>query len=82
MQTILTMTQRGVISLPKKIRILLGLHGNDSLIAEVTPQGLLLKQAVTLPIEIYHDARIREFDEAESELATVLKRKKGKQQSH
>ena len=39
MQIVLTMTERGIISLPKKIRTVLGLHGNDHLIAEVTSQG-------------------------------------------
>ena len=76
MQTILTMTPRGVISLPKKMRTAFGLQGNDHLIAEVTPQGLLLKHAVTLPVEMYSDTRIQEFDEGEAELATVLKAKK------
>ena len=75
MQTILKVTDRGLVSLPKKMRAAMGLHGNDHLIAEVTPQGLLLKNAITLPIERYHDARIREFDEAEAELAAVLKTK-------
>ena len=81
MQIVLTMTERGIISLPKKIRTVLGLHGNDHLIAEVTSQGLLLKQAVTLPVEMYQDARIREFDEAEAELAAILKAKKKKKRS-
>ena len=76
----LTMTDRGVISLPKKMRTAFGLHGNDQLIAEMTPQGLLLRHAVTLPIEVYSDARVREFDESEAELAAVLKAKK--QRSH
>ncbi|MBX9742519.1 MAG: AbrB/MazE/SpoVT family DNA-binding domain-containing protein [Chthoniobacterales bacterium] len=78
MQMILTMTKRGVISIPKKMRTLLGLCGDDQLIAEVTPQGLLLKQAVTLPVEMYSNARIQEFDEGEEELASVLKAKKRK----
>jgi hypothetical protein len=33
---------------------------------------LLLRPAVTLAVEIYSEDRIREFDEAESELAEVL----------
>jgi hypothetical protein len=35
---------------------------------------LLLRPAVTLPVEIYTDARIREFDRAEAELGVVLKK--------
>jgi hypothetical protein len=37
---------------------------------------LLLRPAVTLPIEIYGDARIAEFDAAEAELGEVLRRKR------
>jgi hypothetical protein len=43
---------------------------------KTTPEGLLLRPAVTLPIEIYDEKRIREFDEAEAELAKVLPAKK------
>jgi len=42
------------------------------LIAETTPEGLLLRPAVTLPVEIYTPEREREFDQAEAELAQVL----------
>lgn len=72
MKTTLTMTGRGVITLPTKLRKALGLSADDQLIAETTPEGLLLRPAVTLPIEIYSEARVREFEEAEAELATVL----------
>lgn len=69
------MTGRGVITLPTKLRKALGLSAEDQLIAETTPEGLLLRPAVTLPIEIYSDERLREFDTAEAELAAVLKKK-------
>jgi hypothetical protein len=36
---------------------------------------LLLRPAVTLPLEVYTPEREREFDEAEAELAAVLARK-------
>jgi hypothetical protein len=54
----------------------LGLRADDQLIAETTPDGLLLRPAVTLPVEIYSERRIREFDEAEAELAKVLNRRR------
>jgi bifunctional DNA-binding transcriptional regulator/antitoxin component of YhaV-PrlF toxin-antitoxin module len=75
MKTTLTMTGRGVITLPTKLRKALGLTAEDQLIAETTPEGLLLRPAVTLPIELYSDERLREFDTAEAELAVVLKKK-------
>jgi len=68
-----TITSRGVITLPARLRRELGLRADDQLIAEVTPAGLLLRPAVTLPVEIYTPDREREFDEAEAELAAVLK---------
>ncbi|HSD43957.1 MAG TPA: AbrB/MazE/SpoVT family DNA-binding domain-containing protein [Burkholderiales bacterium] len=76
MKTTLTVTRRGVVTLPAKLRQALGIKGDDQLIAETTPEGLLLRPAVTLPIEIYTDERIREFDAAEAELDKVLRRRK------
>jgi hypothetical protein len=37
---------------------------------------LLLRQVVTLPVEIYSEARIAEFDAAEAELGEALRRKR------
>ena len=76
MKATLTMTSRGVVTLPAKLRQALGLKADDQLIAETTPQGLLLRPAVTLPIELYSEQRIREFDQAEADLASVLTRRK------
>jgi antitoxin PrlF len=76
MKATLTVTSRGVVTLPAKLRKALGLNADDQLIAETTSEGLLLRPAVTLPIEIYSEKRIREFDEAEAELGKVLRRKK------
>ena len=75
MKTTLTITGRGVITLPAKLRQAMGLSADDQLIAETTPEGLLLRPAVTLPIEVYSEERLREFDAAEAELAAVLKKK-------
>ncbi|MCK9388100.1 MAG: AbrB/MazE/SpoVT family DNA-binding domain-containing protein [Sulfuritalea sp.] len=75
MKTTLTITGRGVITLPAKLRQAMGLVADDQLIAETTPEGLLLRPAVTLPIEMYSAERLREFDDAEAELAAVLNKK-------
>ena len=69
----ITITSRGVITLPARLRKALGLRADDQLIAEVTPEGLLLRPAVTLPVELYTPEREREFDESEAELAAVLR---------
>lgn len=76
MKETLTITSRGVVTLPAKLRQALGLKPDDQLIAETTPEGLLLRLAVTLPVEIYSEKRLREFDEAEADLAAFLRRKK------
>ena len=74
MKATLTLSDRGVVTLPAKLRRAMGLKADDQVIAETTPEGLLLRPAVTLPIEIYSEKRIGEFDEAETELARILKR--------
>ena len=74
MKATLTVTSRGVVTLPAKLRQSLGIKADDQLIAETTPEGLLLRPAVTLPVEIYSDKRIREFARAAADLAKVLRR--------
>lgn len=76
MKATLTVTSRGVVTLPARLREALGLKADDQLIAETTPEGLLLRPAVTLPVEIYSDKRVAEFDAAEAKLDKVLRRKK------
>lgn len=76
MQATLTINSRGVVTLPAKLRQAMGLKADDQLIAETTPEGLLLRPAVTLPLETYSSERVREFDEAEAELAAVLKKRR------
>ena len=72
MKATVTINSRGVVTLPAKLRQALGLKADDHLIAETTPEGLLLRPAVTLPLEMYTPQREREFNEAESELARLL----------
>ena len=76
MKTTLTVNSRGVVTLPAALRRALGIKADDQLIAETTPDGLLLRPAVTLPVEMYSEKRIREFDEAEAQLAEVLSRRR------
>ena len=69
MKTTVSVTKRGVLTLPARLRKELGLTGDDLLIAETTPDGILLKPAVALPIEIYSDERVKAFDREEDDLA-------------
>ena len=75
MKATLTVTRRGVVTLSVKLRRALGIEADDRLIAETTPDGLLLRPTMTLPVEIYSDARVREFDEAEADLKQILREK-------
>lgn len=72
MNATLTLTDRGVISLPAALRRAFGLRANDQVIAEATPEGILLRPAVTLPVEHYSAARVAEFDAGEKALANFF----------
>lgn len=76
MKATVTVTGRGVVTLPAKLREALGIKADDLLIAETTPDGLLLRPAVTLPVEMYSDVRVAEFDHEEADLARVLAKRK------
>ena len=73
MKTTVTLSSRGVISLPAKVRAELGLAADDVLLLETTPDGILLRPAATLPVEVYAGSRIEEFDEEERRLDEVLR---------
>lgn len=68
----ITIGRRGAITLPAKMRKHFGLHQNDKLIVEETEQGLLLRPAVSMPIEMYSESRIAEFAEDEAEIGSML----------
>ncbi len=72
MQMTLSVSGRGLIALPAVMRKAAGIRPQDSLIAETTTEGILLRPAVTLPVELYSPERISEFDAAESELAEAV----------
>lgn len=72
MKTTVIVNSRGVVTLPAKLRQALGIKADDHLIAEATPEGLLLRPAVMLPVEIYTDERIAEFAREEAQAARVM----------
>lgn len=57
-----TIGRRGSITLPAKMRKQYGLQERDKLIVEEIDQGLLLRPAVSMPIELYSEERITEFN--------------------
>ena len=72
MEATISVSGRGLIVIPAKIRKAAGIRPQDNLIAETTPEGILLRPALTLPIELYTPERVAVVDAAESELASVL----------
>jgi bifunctional DNA-binding transcriptional regulator/antitoxin component of YhaV-PrlF toxin-antitoxin module len=75
MTSLITLNDRGTVTLPAKLRKSAGLRAHDVLMAEVTPMGILLRPTVTLPVELYTDERIQEFDESEEELTVAMEQK-------
>jgi len=56
----------------------MGLKADDTLIAELTPEGILLRPAMSLPVEVYTRKRLGEFNAAEQDLAKVLSDRKAR----
>ncbi len=54
MQNKVTINERGVITIPARMREAFGIKANDELIIEDTEQGLLLRPAVSVPVEMLH----------------------------
>lgn len=70
----ITIGRRGSITLPAKVRKRFGLVQNDKLIVEETDQGLLLRPAVSMPVEMYSEERISEFQQDEAAIGEMLDR--------
>jgi AbrB family looped-hinge helix DNA binding protein len=64
--------RRGVMTLPSKIRKRYDLNQNDELIVEETPQGILLRPSISIPIEYYTEERIAEFEEDDAAIGRAL----------
>ena len=68
----ITIGRRGAITIPAKLRRAFGMEQDDELIAEETPEGILLRPAVSVPIEMYTEERIAEFTSDEEALRQKL----------
>lgn len=53
--------RRGTFVIPAALRRRFGLDEGSEVIAEETPEGILIRPAVTLPVEIYSPERRAEF---------------------
>lgn len=76
--------KKGQLSLPAGVLRRLGLQGSATLIVEETEDGaVVLRPAAVVPVEVYSDARVREFEEANrssaaenARVAKALKRRR------
>lgn len=53
--------KRGTVVLPARLRRQFGMEEGAMIIAEALEDGILLRPAVVLPVELYGDARKAEF---------------------
>ena len=53
--------KRGTLVIPAKLRRRFGIEEGSEVIVEETPQGILIRPAVTVPLELYSDERKAEF---------------------
>lgn len=67
-----TIGRRGSITLPAKMRKQYGLQERDKLIVEATDHGILLRPAVSMPIELYSEERIAEFTRDDEAIGHIL----------
>ena len=76
MQSKVIINERGALTIPAKMRKTFGIKANDELIIEDTEQGLLLRPAFSVPVEIYTEDRINEFASDEEAIGRLLPHKK------
>lgn len=53
--------KRGTFVIPAKLRRRFGIEEGSEVIAEETPEGILIRPAMTVPIEVYSAERRAEF---------------------
>ncbi len=76
MKNIVSINERGTLTLPKELRRKLGLEGEGQVIAEEADGGIMLKSGAAFPIEIYTEKRWREFEENNEKALKGYKLKK------
>ena len=53
--------KRGTFVIPAKLRRRFGIEEGSEVVAEETPEGILIRPAVTVPLELYTPERKAEF---------------------
>ncbi|MGB5715349.1 MAG: AbrB/MazE/SpoVT family DNA-binding domain-containing protein [Waterburya sp.] len=67
MERIVSINERGTLTLPKDLRRTSGLERGGQVVIEESDEGLLLRPGVTFSIEIYSDERVKEFQQHNEE---------------
>lgn len=62
MTKVININERGTLTLPKELRRRIGIKNSGQVVAEETPDGVLIRAGVTFPVEIYSDKRLAEFN--------------------
>lgn len=74
--------KRGQVSIPRGVLRRLGIVGEQTLLVDTTADGsIVLRQAGVYPLEIYGEARLREFEEADRLTAVESAKLKSKLKS-
>jgi|CXWL01.1.fsa_nt_gi AbrB family looped-hinge helix DNA binding protein len=76
MQVKATINDRGVITIPAALRQLLGLKANDEVILEDTGGGILMRPAISVPLEVYTEERIQEFARDDAAIGAHLPKRR------
>lgn len=67
--------KKGQVSLPAAVLRKLGLEGKATLLVEATDDGaVILRPAAVYPVELYSEARVKQFEEANRLSASDAKR--------
>ena len=63
MERIISINERGTLTLPEDLRRKYGLEKEGQLVTEESDEGLLLRPGITFSVEIYSDKRIQEIQQ-------------------
>ncbi len=68
METLISVNERGSLTLPKEVRVQIGLPKGGPVRVQVTNEGVLLVPVAAFPVEIYTKDRLEEFAREEAAL--------------
>jgi bifunctional DNA-binding transcriptional regulator/antitoxin component of YhaV-PrlF toxin-antitoxin module len=68
MTKVINMSARGTLTLPKGMRVRLGLKVGCQVVAEETAKGVLIRPCVMLPVESSAEHRRAKFEDADVQI--------------